>query len=85
MNSFFMSLSFSFCVNKGKFFFDNGNRYEGEWKDGNYHGQGKKSDLLNSLLIIFFSLYNALIGEYFMNDGARYEGRFQFNELNGQG
>jgi len=26
----------------GKWFGNNGDRYEGEWKDGNRHGQGKK-------------------------------------------
>ena len=26
----------------GIYFWNNGNRYEGEWKDGNKHGQGKK-------------------------------------------
>jgi len=26
----------------GKFFYNNGDRYEGEWKDNNMHGQGKK-------------------------------------------
>ena len=36
----------------GKFFHNNGNIYEGEWKDGNQHGQGKKSYLLNALLIL---------------------------------
>jgi len=31
----------------GKKFYNNGDRYEGEWKDGKKHGQGKKSYLLN--------------------------------------
>jgi len=26
----------------GKWFWNNGDRYEGEWKDGKEHGQGKK-------------------------------------------
>jgi len=26
----------------GKWFWNNGNRYEGEWKDDKKHGQGKK-------------------------------------------
>ena len=26
----------------GEWFGNNGNRYEGEWKDGKEHGQGKK-------------------------------------------
>ena len=26
----------------GEWFGNDGDRYEGEWKDGKYHGQGKK-------------------------------------------
>jgi len=29
----------------GKFFWNNGNRYEGKWKDDIMHGQGKKEDI----------------------------------------
>jgi len=36
----------------GKFFWNDGDRYEGEWKDGKAHGQGNKSALLNDLLIL---------------------------------
>jgi hypothetical protein len=36
----------------GKFFGNNGDRYEGEWKDDKAHGQGNKSALLNYLLIL---------------------------------
>jgi len=58
----------------GEFFYNNGDRYEGEWKDDKKHGQGKKSALLSYLLIL--TLFNALIGEFFWNDGNRYEGEF---------
>ena len=30
----------------GKYFWNNGDRYEGEFKDGKRHGQGKKSDFI---------------------------------------
>jgi hypothetical protein len=30
----------------GEFFYNQGDRYEGEWKDGKKHGQGNKSVLL---------------------------------------
>jgi len=40
----------------GKFFWNDGDRYEGEWKDGKRNGQGKKSALLNYLLIHHCSL-----------------------------
>ena len=29
----------------GKFFGNNGDRYEGDWKDDQMHGYGKKTDL----------------------------------------
>jgi len=34
----------------GKWYEKKGNRYEGEWKDNNMHGQGKKE-------VIFFVFY----------------------------
>jgi len=40
----------------GKYFYNSGSIYEGEWKDGKAHGQGKKSDFLNDLLIL--TLFN---------------------------
>jgi len=59
----------------GKFFWNNENRYEGEWKDGKKHGQGKKRYLLNDLLIL--ALFNVLIGKFFWNVGDRYEGEWE--------
>jgi len=59
----------------GKFFWNDGSRYEGEWKDDKRNGQGKKSALLNYLLIL--TLFNAFIGKYFGNDGRRYEGEWK--------
>jgi len=60
----------------GKLFWNNGDRYEGECKDGNPHGQGKKSALLNYLLILTYCSF-ALIGEFFWNFGGRYEGEYK--------
>jgi len=37
LNALFIILCFI-----GEYFGNNGNRYEGEWKDDKYHGQGKK-------------------------------------------
>jgi len=54
----------------GKFFYNNGDRYEGKWKNAMKHGQGKKTDLL------ILTLFNTLIGEFFFNNGDRYEGEF---------
>jgi len=59
----------------GEFFWNDGNRYEGEYEDGFMHGQGKKSALLNYLLIL--TLFNAFIGKFFWNDGNRYEGELK--------
>jgi len=41
----------------GKVFRNDGARYEGEWKDGKPHGQGKKTDFLNEIFIL--TLLNA--------------------------
>jgi len=37
---------FFYFVFIGKFFCNSGSRYEGEYKDGKRHGQGKKSDFI---------------------------------------
>ena len=42
----------------GQFFSNNGDRYEGDWKDDIVNGHGKKSDLLKYLLIL--TLFNTL-------------------------
>ena len=58
----------------GKFFGNDGRRYEGEWKDDKMHGQGNKSALFNYLLIL--RLFIALLGKFFLNDGTRYDGEW---------
>jgi len=67
----------------GKFFWNNGNRYEGKWKDDIMHGQGKKEDIyfLIYLFIYLFilTLFGGSKGEWFGNDGDRYEGEFKDN------
>ena len=68
----------------GEFFYNNEERYEGEWKDDKKHGQGKKSDWLNDLLIL--TLFNTLItGKFFYNNGNRYEGEWKGDNMHGQG
>ena len=68
----------------GEFFCNNGNRYEGEWKNDNMHGQGRKSDWLNDLLIL--TLFNTLItGKFFYNNGDKYEGEWEAGWINGKG
>jgi len=32
-----------FNASIGKFFWNDGEKYEGEWRDGKMHGQGKKN------------------------------------------
>ena len=68
---------------KGKIFYNDGKIYEGEFKDGKKHGQGKKSDLLNNLLIL--TLFNTLIGKFFCNNGDKYEGEWEEGWINGKG
>jgi len=63
----------------GEYFKNNGDRYEGEWKNGEFNGQGKKSCLL------FFILFHALIGKIFWRRGSRYEGKWRNGRLHGQG
>ena len=65
-----MSLGFSILL-IGKKFWNSGNRYEGEWENGKRHGQGKKNDLLNYLLIL-----TLLLGKFFGINGDRYEGEW---------
>ena len=72
-----------FITLSGKFFCNNGNIYEGEWKDDKKHGQGKKSYLLNDLLIL--TLLNSFIGEFFCKNGERYEGKWKSGWINGSG
>jgi len=65
----------------GEFFCNDGDRYEGEWKDGKKHGQGNKSDLLNALLIL--TLLNSSIGKCFFKNGNRYEGEWKVDKKHG--
>jgi len=67
----------------GEFFYNNGDRYEGEFIDDKMHGQGKKSDWLNDLLIL--TLFNTLIGKFFCNNGDKYEGEWEEGWINGKG
>ena len=67
----------------GKFFYNDEDRYEGEFKDGKKHGQGKTNNLLSDLLIL--TLFNIFIGKYFYNDGTRYEGEWKDDKKHGQG
>jgi len=41
----------------GSYFFDNGETYEGEWKDGNRHGQGMKE----VIYLMFYWFYHCLM------------------------
>jgi len=47
-----------FNASIGKIFLKSGDKYEGEWKDGKYHGQGEKSDLLSDSLILTVQCFN---------------------------
>jgi len=62
---------------------NNGDIYEGEWKDGLQNGQGKKSYLINDLLIL--TLFNTFKGKYSFNSGTIYIGEFKDSRYDGQG
>ena len=81
MNNLLVLTSFNASI--GKLVLKNGESYEGEWKDNQLHGQGKKKDLLNNSLIL--TLFYASKGEYFLNDGNRYEGEWKDGKVHGQG
>ena len=81
MNDLLLLILFNALI--GKYFWNDGDRYEGEWKNGNKHGQGNKSDWLNDLLIL--TLFNAWIGKFFQNNGDRYEGEWKDDMKQGQG
>jgi len=68
-------------VFKGKKVWNNGDRYEGEWKDDKMYGQGNKRDLFNDLLIL--SLKNTFIGKKVWNNGDRYEGEWKESTIHG--
>jgi len=48
----------------GKKFYNNGDMFEGEWKDSERTGQGKKRDFFNELLMLTLLIY-IKIGKYF--------------------
>ena len=67
----------------GQFLGKNGDRYEGEWKDGNRHGQGKKQvNTFYDLLIL--TLFDDSIGKQFGNNGDRYEGEWKDGKRHSQ-
>ncbi len=70
----------------GTYTYPNGNKYVGEWKDGNYNGQGT----------ITYASGNKYVGEfkddkrngqgtYTFADGENYVGEFKDDKANGQG
>jgi len=72
-----------YCALIGEYFLNDGEKYEGEWKDGKAHGQGKSIDLLNDSLVL--KLFNASLGKYIWNNGDRYEGEWKDDKKHGQG
>jgi len=60
----------------GKLIWNNGNIYEGVWKDNNMHGQGKKE----VIYFVFYLLSYCLIiqkGKWFWTNGDRYVGEWK--------
>jgi len=58
-------------INIGTFTYSNGEVYDGEWKDGNMHGNGKNSN--NSL------------GIFKYKNGNKYDGYWKLNKKHGDG
>ena len=68
----------------GKFFYSNGNRYEGEWKDDMRNGQGNwMKEIISCSYFMCFDLFKT--GKFFYSNGSRYEGEWKDDEKNGQG
>jgi len=55
---YFLWVLIFYFASIGKIFWNDGGKYEGEWKDGKRHGQGKKRDLLSDSLILTVQCYN---------------------------
>jgi len=68
----------------GKSFYNNGDRYEGEFKDSKYHGQGKKQ-VIKFYDLLILTLLDDSIGKWFGNNGDRYEGEWKDGKVHGQG
>jgi len=71
----------------GTYYYENGNRYEGQWKDGQWHGKGKyyfttgdryEGDFANSIR-------EGIGAYYFSQSGAKYIGEWKGDRQNGQG
>jgi len=73
-----------FDASIGKFFWSDGDRYEGELENEGLHGQGKRAVIL---LFNFFILtvLDASIVKCFLNDGNRYEGEYKYGKKHGHG
>jgi hypothetical protein len=61
----------------GKYWYANGDRYEGEWKNDSKHGYGKISN--------FLKISTDILGTYKWRDGREYEGHFSNNLREGYG
>ena len=67
---------------KGKKFWKNGCKYEGEWKDSKKDGTGKKEVMYLWLII---TLHDDSIGKWFGAMGEIYEGGWKDNKMHGFG
>lgn len=66
--------------------YGNGNKYEGQFVEGNRHGRGKLEKTNGDVYIGFFreDIMEGL-GIYKWASGNRYEGEFKNNKPNGRG
>lgn len=75
------------CINgKGKYIFDNGTVYEGEFKKGQLNGYGKLIDPYQNTYIGFFknNRFDS-VGMFIKTDGSKYIGQFKDGKRHGLG
>ena len=67
---------------RGKFTYPHGEKYEGEWEKGKYHGQGNMTYPDGSMYVGEFKdgEYHGQ-GTYTWSDGGKYEGKWKNGEI----
>lgn len=76
------------CTNgKGVYMHELGEKYDGEWKDGQRHGYGSQFHANGNLKYEGDFMYNKMdgTGTFYYKNGDRYEGTFKENKRHGEG
>jgi len=75
-----------FCIlisKLGKFYFNEGEFYSGEFKDSRIEGKG--DFIINNHVIKNRHEFLYFLGKYLLSNGNKYEGEFEDGKFNGQG